>query len=134
LFAHERAHLTYRHHRLVTLTGAAAAMNPLLIPVRAAVAYLVERWADEDAAAVVGDRDLTAQTLARVALATTGPGSRATLGVQGGNVVHRVEALIAPSPAPRRGRLFGLFLLGSACLAATAVATAEFVALARAWL
>jgi hypothetical protein len=52
LFAHENAHLNHRHHRLVTLTACAAAVNPLLIPVRAAVAYLVERWADEDAAAV----------------------------------------------------------------------------------
>ena len=70
LFAPAPAHLRHAHHRLVALPAAAAAVNPLLIPVRAAVAYLVERWADEDAAAVVGDRGLTAQAVARAALAT----------------------------------------------------------------
>jgi hypothetical protein len=48
--------------------------------------------------------------------------------------VHRVRALAEPSPAPRRRRLLGPVLLGAGCLAASAVATAEFVALARAWL
>jgi hypothetical protein len=38
--------LVHRHHRVV----AAAALNPLLIPVREAIAYLVERWADEEPA------------------------------------------------------------------------------------
>ena len=132
LFAHERAHLNRRHHRLVTLTGAAAAVNPLLIPVRSAVAYLVERWADEDAAAVVGDRGLTAQAVARAALATAGP--KASLGMHGGTVVDRVQALIAPSPTPQRRRLLGPLLLAASCLAATAVATGAFIALARAWL
>jgi Zn-dependent protease with chaperone function len=74
LFAHERSHLRHRHHRLVTAAAVAAALNPLLIPAREAVAYLVERWADEDAAAAVGDRHLTAQAVARAALATVRPG------------------------------------------------------------
>jgi Zn-dependent protease with chaperone function len=134
LFAHEHAHLAHRHHRLVALTAAAAALNPLLIPVRTAVAYLVERWADEDAAAVVGDRELTAKAVARAALATVDPGPKAALGMHGGTVVNRVRALIAPSPAPRRGRLLAPSLLAVGCLAATSVATIEFVALARAWL
>jgi Zn-dependent protease with chaperone function len=132
LFAHERAHLDRGHHRLVTLAGAAAAVNPLLVPVRAAVAYLVERWADEDAAAVVGDRSLTAKAVARAALATVGP--TASLGMHGGTVVDRVQALIAPSPAPRRRRLAGPLLLAAGCVGATAVATVAFVQLARAWL
>lgn len=71
LFAHEQAHLSRHHHRLVTVAGMAAAVNPLLIPVREAVAYLVERWADEEAADIVGDRGLTARAVARAALAST---------------------------------------------------------------
>nr|WP_296075929.1 M48 family metalloprotease [uncultured Actinoplanes sp.] len=58
VLAHERAHLAHRHHLLLAAAGAAAAVNPLLRPVRETVAYLAERWADEDAAAVVGDRGL----------------------------------------------------------------------------
>ncbi|MEU8606973.1 M48 family metalloprotease [Actinoplanes sp. NPDC048791] len=134
LFAHERAHLARGHHRLVALTAAAAAMNPLLIPVRAAVAYLVERWADEDAAAAVDDRGLTAKAVARAALATIDTEPVPGLGMHGGTVVHRVRALVEPSPTPRRRRLLGPGLLAAGCLAASAVATTEFVALARAWL
>jgi Zn-dependent protease with chaperone function len=134
LFAHERSHLTNRHHRLVTAAAVAAALNPLLIPAREAVAYLVERWADEDAAAAVGDRRLTAQAVARAALATVRPGPAAALGMNGAAAVLRVHALAEPSPAPRRRRLLGPVLLGAGCLAASTVATAEFVALARAWL
>jgi Zn-dependent protease with chaperone function len=134
LFAHERSHLAGRHHRLVALAGAAAAVNPLLVGVRAAVAYLVERWADEDAAGVVGDRELTARAVARAALASATGGPKAALGMHGGTVVDRVRALTAPCPAPRRGRLLGPLLLVAGSLGATAVATIEFVALARAWL
>jgi hypothetical protein len=134
VLAHERAHLARRHHRLTTATAAAAALNPLLIPVRETVAYLVERWADEDAAAEVGDRDLTARAVARAALATTGTQPARALGIDGGPAVRRVRALTSPAPAPRRRRLIAPILLSAALLAVAAVATAEFVALAQAWL
>ena len=134
LFAHEHAHLAHRHHRLVAVTAAAAALNPLLIPARDAVAYLVERWADEDAAAAVGDRALTAQAVARAALATVDKGPATALGIHGGPTVQRVRALGEPAPAPRRPHLLTPLLLGVGCLAAAAVASAEFIALARAWL
>ncbi len=134
LFAHERAHLTHRHHRLVAVSAAAAAVNPLLIPVRTAVAYLVERWADEEAATVVGDRALTARAVARAALATVGRGPKAALGIHSSTVVPRVQALLAPLPQPTPGRLFALVVLALGCLCAATVATAEFVALAQAWL
>ena len=132
VFAHERAHLRHRHHALVTAAAAAAAVNPLLIGVREAVAFLVERWADEEAAAAVGDRDLTAQAVARAALATSGP--TAALGIGGGAAVHRVLALGRPAPPHRRRRLLGPVTLAAGFVAAMAVATVEFVALARAWL
>ena len=67
--AHERAHLRRRHHRTVTLAAVAAAVNPLLRPVVGAVVLLVERSADEDAAAAVGDRRVVAHAIAKVALA-----------------------------------------------------------------
>jgi Zn-dependent protease with chaperone function len=134
LFAHERAHLAHRHHRLVAVTAAAAALNPLLAPARDAVAYLVERWADEDAAGEVGDRMLTARAVARAALATVDTASAAALALHGGSAVERVRALGEPAPAARRRRLLPAFLLGAGCLVTTVAATAEFIALARAWL
>jgi Zn-dependent protease with chaperone function len=134
VFAHERAHLAGRHHRLVAAAAAAAALNPLLIDVRETVAYLVERCADEEAAATVDDRDLTARAVARAALATLRPGPSVALGMHGGPAVQRVRALGEPSPAPRRRRLLGPILLGAGCLASASVATVEFITLARAWL
>jgi Zn-dependent protease with chaperone function len=134
VFAHERAHLAHRHHRLAAAAAAAAAVNPLLTGVRDTIAYLLERQADEDAAAAVGDRDLTAQAVARAALATLDGGPATALGIHGGGAVDRVRALGAPSPAPRRWRLLGPLLVGAGCLAAIGVATVEFIELARAWL
>lgn len=131
VLAHEHAHLRHRHHRLTAATAAAAAVNPLLIPVRDTVAYLVERWGDEDAAAEVGDRGLAARAVARAALAGAGP--RGVLGIGGGATVRRVQALTRPAPEPRRRRLAGPVLLAAALLATAALATVQFVALARAW-
>ncbi|EST30406.1 hypothetical protein N566_21435, partial [Streptomycetaceae bacterium MP113-05] len=65
LVAHERAHLAGSHHRLLLLAQVAAQANPLLRPLRDAVHYHAERWADEEAAGVVGDRWTTARTVAR---------------------------------------------------------------------
>lgn len=132
LFAHERAHLRHRHHIFVVAAAAAAAVNPLLIPAREAVSYLVERWADEDAAAEVGNRDLTARAIARAALATVPPGP--LLGIGGGIAVRRVRALADPAPEPGRRRFLGLVVLITAFAAAAGVATVEFIAVARAWL
>ncbi|MET0493856.1 MAG: M48 family metalloprotease [Actinoplanes sp.] len=134
VLAHEHAHLAHHHHRLVTAAAAAAALNPLLVPVRETVAYLVERWADEEAADTVGDRDLTAQAVARAALATVGAGPATALGIGGSAAVHRVLALAEPSPAPRRRRLLVPALLSAGSLATVMVASVEFVAVARAWL
>ncbi|MFG1609799.1 M56 family metallopeptidase [Actinoplanes sp. NPDC049265] len=131
--AHEQAHLRHRHHRLTAAAGAAAALNPLLIPVRNTVTFLVERWADEDAAAEVGDRDLAAAAVARAALAT-GAGPPTALGIDGGALVQRVRALAAPAPAARLRRLAGPILLSAAFLAVAVLVTVQFVALATAWL
>lgn len=61
LFAHERAHLAAHHHRYLLAVQLAARANPFLRPLRAAVEYATERWADETAAQTIGNR----RTLAR---------------------------------------------------------------------
>jgi Zn-dependent protease with chaperone function len=114
LLAHERAHAAGLHYLFGTATRIAAAANPLLHPVAAAVGYTMERWADEDAAAVTGDRQLAARAIARAALATTaapprraaGPGvlgavTRLTRSRRPGPVPRRVTALLRPPPRPR---------------------------------
>lgn len=63
LTAHELSHLSKRHHLLVHLADIAAAANPLLKPVCGAVRLGVERWADEDAAAGIGDRRIAGRAL-----------------------------------------------------------------------
>ncbi len=68
LVAHEHAHLTGRHYLFASVARLAAAVNPLLLPVARTVEYALERWADEHAAAVTGDRRLVAQTIGQVAL------------------------------------------------------------------
>jgi hypothetical protein len=145
LVAHERAHLECGHHLFVALADLAAATNPLLRPVAAAVRYSTERWADEHAAAVTGDRALTARTIGKaallahahsrprrhraVALAITGQwrdrrdGGRSTRsGPRGvGPVPRRVAALLAP-PVRHRPLLLGLAL---AIVLVTSVASLE---------
>jgi hypothetical protein len=116
LLAHERAHLSGLHYLFTTAARLAAAANPLLRPVAAAVEYTVERWADERAAEVVGDRRLVARTIGRAALAAKAnrprralpaalgavfPGARPRAHPVAGPVPRRVAALLAPPP-PRR--------------------------------
>ena len=135
--AHERAHLDHRHHLAVLLAGAAAAVNPLLRPARSAVCYLVERWADEEAAVSVGDRDLVARAVARAALATASPVPAAALGMHGGVIVRRVRALQGPPPATGRrpaAVLAAATLVAAGCVLASTVATADFFGLLGTWL
>jgi len=124
LLAHERAHARGLHYLFTTAARLAAAANPLLRPVAAATGYAVERWADERAAAVTGDRDLAARAIARAALAATAAPPRHPAPVAGvlgavsgparmrraGPVPRRVAALLRPPPQPR------LLLLAAAVL------------------
>ncbi|MEW2049719.1 hypothetical protein [Streptomyces sp. NPDC005476] len=98
--AHERAHPTHRHARLGTAVALAAAANPLLTPVRHMVAFLLERWADEQAAAAVGDRASTARALARAALTAGRREPPHGLGFTDHAVSRRIAALQA-APPPR---------------------------------
>lgn len=123
LLAHERAHLTGHHHRQRAIVEIAAALNPMLIPVRAAVAYLVERAADEHAATTVGDRRVAARALATAALAGVAPAGAqpgvppdAALAYSRFGVARRVAALHAP-PVPER-RLPPILLIALATVTA----------------
>src|ERR1019366_3181879 len=108
LLAHEAAHLRHHHHLYVQLAELGAAANPLLRPLALAVRDGTERWADEDAAAEVGDRALAARALARAGLARAlaSPGLRmaplTTLPAVDSGVAHRALALLAPRPRRRR--------------------------------
>lgn len=99
LLAHERAHLHGRHHLFQTLWRLAAAVNPLLRPLADAGGYVLERWADEEAAAHVGSRKVVARAVGRAALAVSSRASSGpALAVTGGAVPQRVRALLAPPP------------------------------------
>ncbi|MFZ3492882.1 hypothetical protein ACODT5_06520 [Streptomyces sp. 5.8] len=110
LLGHERAHLTGRHHLLSLTADLAAAVHPALRSLRPALDFHLERWADESAAAAVGNRRLTATVIARAALAASAAGKLPEnrgplLAVGTGPVPQRVEALLRPVPVrPRSHR------------------------------
>ncbi|MEV5384534.1 M56 family metallopeptidase [Streptomyces sp. NPDC052721] len=127
LLAHERAHLTHRHGLLVSAVTLAAAADPLLEPVRAAVAYLVERWADERAAAVVGDRRTTARAPARAALsAGRAPVGRA-LQFTDRAVTRRIAALRTSPPPRMRSAALAVLALGTLPALLAADATSDLL-------
>ncbi|MGW2208714.1 M56 family metallopeptidase [Streptomyces sp. NPDC001781] len=97
LFAHERAHLAGGHHRFLLLVRLAARANPFLRPLRTAVSYTVERWADEEAAGVVRDRQTVARAIGRAALASRTHPLLAGFAAPG-PVPRRVAALLGPAP------------------------------------
>lgn len=101
LVAHERAHLAGRHHRYLLVTQLAARANPFLLPLRTAVAYSTERWADEEAACAVGSRRAVATAVGRAALFSHRPPGAATLPsfATAGPVPRRVAALLDPEPS-----------------------------------
>ncbi|WP_326566127.1 M56 family metallopeptidase [Amycolatopsis rhabdoformis] len=95
LFAHERAHLALRHHFFAAALTIATALNPLLRPLGTAARFALERWADETAAARVGDRRVVATAVAKAALAGK-TGRSPVLAAAGGPVPQRVRALLTP--------------------------------------
>ncbi|MGW5475361.1 M48 family metalloprotease [Streptomyces sp. NPDC004008] len=143
LLAHERAHLNAHHYVFVALAQLGAAANPLLRPLAGAVIYTIERWADENAAAVTGDRTRVARTVGKAALAAhRAPAlvraADAALGILGrrsplaragrrgplakaGPVPRRVAALLAPP----LGSHPALVTATAALLASAMLATAE---------
>lgn len=133
LLAHEQAHIDGHHHSHLTTAAVAAALNPLLEPLRRELAYAVERCADETAARHVADRDVTAHAIGRAALAANGtreqPHHSTVVGLLGattGPVPRRVAALLQSPDSCRRYRhiIAGLLLLTAAAFAGAAAAHA----------
>ncbi|GAA0831008.1 M56 family metallopeptidase [Streptosporangium amethystogenes subsp. fukuiense] len=111
VMAHEHAHLTGHHHRWLLASRLAVAAHPFLWQVRHLVGYLIERWADEQAAEQIGDRRATARAIAMAALLSHDDGAPSGavpfLARRGpGPVPRRIAALLKPLPGPR-----GAFLL-----------------------
>jgi Zn-dependent protease with chaperone function len=118
LLAHERAHLRYRHHFFLLAAGLSTVLNPLVLPLRSAVLFALERWADEMAAERLGDRRVVASAVAKAALASRRR-SLFALGASGGPVPQRVSALLH-APGPR----FGWRLVAGFCTAVSIGITA----------
>ncbi|MGW6744343.1 M56 family metallopeptidase [Streptomyces sp. NPDC055025] len=135
LLAHERAHLIGGHHRYLLAVRLAARANPLLRPLRAAVAYTTERWADEEAARVTGERTVVARAIGKAALVSRGTPTPTLAGFAApGPVPRRVAALLKPAPTavnwPSMSTAVGLAVwtaaagtLGSALSSANATVT-----------
>ncbi|MEU9450135.1 M56 family metallopeptidase [Streptomyces sp. NPDC048277] len=129
LLAHERAHLTHRHGRVVTAATLAAAANPLLGPVRSAVSFLVERWADEQAAAAVGDRVTTARALARAALCAGRARPACALSFTDRAVTRRIAALQTTPPPHLWSAAAAVLVLGAIPALFAADATGDLIRL-----
>ncbi|MEU6019286.1 M56 family metallopeptidase [Streptomyces sp. NPDC047515] len=130
LLAHERAHLTGRHHLFIAAAELAALCHPALRSLRAPMRYALERCADEAAASAVGDRHVAARAIGRAALAARAaegaarPRPRVALAAAAGPVPRRVAALLGRSaPRPRMGRAAAAALL--ACLVVSGAATLD---------
>ena len=123
ILAHEQAHIDGRHDLHRAVASLAAAINPFLWPVSGSVRLVTERWADEAAAGVVGDRQQVARTIDRVA--TWGRHEsphRAAMGASGSQATLRVASLATP---PRRFRAPWEVLLLVAMVAAAGAAASD---------
>lgn len=124
VIAHERSHLSHDHHRYLQLGLLIAAANPLLRTVPDALAFLVERWADEDAARATS-RATTAAALERLAhpQKTQHPSVLIAIRAAATAVEDRLAALRTPT---RPVRVVGV--LSPALLAIASIAIACLVA------
>lgn len=108
VIAHERAHARHRHDRFMLASELAVSVVPVLLPLSRRVLFALERWADESAVRVCGDRAFVARTLGKVALRRVAPAG--ALAVGGLGVPGRVAALLGPEPAaPRRSDRAALY-------------------------
>jgi len=100
LLAHERAHLSHRHHHNMVVAELAVAVLPILRPLANRIELATERTADEFAAlSMSGDRPLVARAIAKAAIASddsSGPSRPTGLSMSGGPVSRRVEAMLEP--------------------------------------
>jgi beta-lactamase regulating signal transducer with metallopeptidase domain len=106
VLAHERSHVRHHHSLFGLARVLAVAINPLLHWSAGDLDFELERWADEDAAAVTGRPEI-ADALQRAAFARLDyqPQSpKGTIGFSGHGVPARLEALLAE---PARARWIG---------------------------
>lgn len=131
LLAHENARLRHRHDLYRLLPDLGTAANPLLRPLSAAVRRGIERWADEEAARVVGDRRLVARAVARAGLAQVvqprdgaacgGRLPQSALGLSDSHLRARTEALLLPVPPSPRLLIAGTMLTIAVVIAVSLV-------------
>src|SRR6478672_4116405 len=121
LIAHEQAHLDCSHYVYATLARLAATANPFVRPLATAVGYSIERWADEEAATVTGDRLAVARAISSAAVAAKHGHAQAEHGIMlgalgsgsstdlsgAGPIPRRVAALLTP-PRPTSTTALGL--------------------------
>jgi Zn-dependent protease with chaperone function len=101
LLAHERSHVRNFHWGFRLTTRLSAAVLPTNRPLVQQCDQALERWADESAAAVVGDRRVVASAVAKAALGDSGQSSPLLSHMATGSTVQRIEALLE-SPRPSR--------------------------------
>lgn len=118
VFAHERAHLRFGHHRHVLLAELCVAVLPPLRAVANQLRHATERAADEAAAAHVNDRGIVARAIGTVALGSLMVG---VPGLGGGSVPRRVEALLFPDRERLAGQRVSSLAVGVAVVAGLAV-------------
>ena len=133
MLEHERAHLRRFHHRHALTAQLAAAANPCLALMPGALGLAIERWADEEAAALCG-RAATAAALSKVADLTTGT-SRPFLALAAARtaVSTRLSALRCERPVRGKawlGALVVVLLIGAVSSGLTADRTMTIFQLA----
>jgi Zn-dependent protease with chaperone function len=94
VLAHEETHLAERHDLHLAAAHLAAALNPLLVRVPAALQLACERRADEVAAGAVGDRRAVVRA---IALAASPDLDTVAWAASGSDVALRVTELLRPS-------------------------------------
>jgi hypothetical protein len=120
VLAHEQGHLRARHDLHLFAGAVAAAADPLLYRVPAALRLATERSADESSAAVTGDRRLVATAIGSAAtLCSTQTHVAVAMQAGGSDVPLRVRSLLA---SPPRGR--PLLEAAIVCLALAALTVA----------
>ena len=129
VLAHEHAHLAHGHRIFATVAGMAAAVNPILGPVRRDLGYVLERWADEEAAVrtapAVAARAIAKAALVKLSLGRPGPlAGGAALYVATAGVPERVAALLGEGGDEGAGPvLWAIAVLVLVAVAAMAWAT-----------
>jgi hypothetical protein len=127
VLAHERGHAVYRHDRHLLVAELAAAFVPPVEWLRRRLRFTLERWADEEAvAAIGGDRERVAFTLAKVAL---GPGvaPRTVAAFNGLGVAARVDALLRPPPSRNERMWSSTIVVGVMAVGLSAAVQAHHV-------